>query len=111
MKRLGALAVAVALIAGAIFINRAIHDDDSSSSGDTPSTRVRVTCAPEFAATCKTLDAAVTIEAPGTTADRLAAESAPVFDLWITSRPWPEIAALRSSGGTVRLGEPTELAS
>ncbi len=111
MKRLGALAVALALIAGAIFINQAIHDDDSSSGEDTTATKVRVTCATEFAAACKTLDAAVTIEAPGTTADRLAAESTPGFDLWITSRPWPEIAALRSPRGTDRLGEPTELAS
>ena len=90
MKRLGALALALALIAGAIFINQAIHDDDSSSGEDTTATKVRVTCATEFAAACKRLDATVTIEAPGTTADRLAAESTPGFDLWITSRPWPE---------------------
>lgn len=110
MKRLGALVVAVALIAGAILANRAIHDDDSPSDDDSPAAKVRVTCATEFAAACKTLDADVTVEAPGRTVAALVADPTPTFDLWITSEPWPELAAVRA-GRPVGLGESTRLAA
>lgn len=106
MKRLGAIVLAAVLIAGAILLNASIHDDDDAggASGG-PSGEIRVVCATEFAAVCRSLeedgDATTTVEAPGDTADALVADPEPTFDLWITSEPWPEIAAIRAElGGT-----------
>ena len=116
MKRLGALVVAVALVGGAAWLNRTIHDDDTSGS-DTPSTnRLRVVCASELAAACKQLGASlgnvvkVRTEPAGTTSAALVADPNPGFDLWLTSEPWPELTSVRAAAASApppRVGDPS----
>src|SRR4051794_16732215 len=85
--RLGALVLAVAMVAGAIFVRG--HIDRSRST-------FRLTCATELEDACRTMGhgAEVTVEPAGTTADRLIAlppDDDPGLDAWLAPGPWPQV--------------------
>lgn len=101
MKRLGALFVAIGLVAIALVIRSQRHTHATQASSP-----YRLTCATEFADVCRPLATAklsVTIEAAGVTADHLAslpAATDPGFDAWLAAGPWADIAtATRASTG------------
>jgi hypothetical protein len=97
--RLVAVVIAIALVGGALAVrNLVIDNDDGGSSGSGDDGRTRVVCANELRDVCTGLDADVTVEAAGTTADRLVAATDPAgagFDLWLTAEPWAEIVERR----------------
>jgi hypothetical protein len=113
-RRIGAVLIAVALIAGALLLRRTVLDDDADAfpgpSATTPPTSEPATpaaslvCITELAAACQAIraehaDLAVTIEGAGTTLDRLAelpdGEPSP---LWLTIQPFPAmLEVLRSN--------------
>ena len=107
--RLGALVLAVAMVVGALVFRS--HRDKASRT-------LRLTCVEELADACNRLSRAkVTIEAAGTTADRLTAldtgEDAGL-DGWLTIGPWQEMVddARQSAGkAPVFTGKPAVLAS
>jgi hypothetical protein len=90
VRRIAALVVAAALIAGALIVR---------SNRDTAARRgpYRLTCATELADACHALEGAkvaVTIEPAGTTTDRLvglAAGADPGFDGWLAAGRWSEM--------------------
>ena len=108
-RRLGALAVAVLVIAGAVVLRHHI-DDDSVSSGASGggSATVALTCTTELAAVCDALVKAdpsvrATVEPAGVTAAKLEAASGAIegIDGWLVEAPWPDIVdGARQSTGT-----------
>ncbi|HMK10420.1 MAG TPA: hypothetical protein VK461_02435 [Acidimicrobiales bacterium] len=109
-RRLGALAVAVLMIAGAVVLRNHIDDDSGSSGGasDGGSETVALTCATELAVVCNALVEAdpsvrATVEPAGVTADKLEATSGAIegMDGWLVEAPWPDIVdGARQSSGT-----------
>jgi len=101
--RLGALALAVAMVAGALFARSRI---------DQHALHARLTCATELAAVCAHLGAGITVtEAEaGLTADRLAQLEQggdPGLDGWLVPGPWPQIVdAERKAKGSPPLFAP-----
>ena len=90
MKRVGALVIAMALVAGAIFIRRALDDRNVGSSTSSSDSRATLLCAPEVADACRRLaNTDVTEEEPGTTEARLHAGGKLGADGWVVSQPWP----------------------
>lgn len=95
-KRIGALAIAVALIVGAVLLRHNI-DSTGSSTTSTPdatataSSAYSVVCSTEFAAICRQLggNVAVIIEPAGITLDRLSKAPADLPDAWLTLDPFP----------------------
>ena len=92
MRRLVAFVVAVAMVAGALYARSRMDDDDRSTA--TP-TELRVVCSTELAAACEAIDAAVTVEDAGLTADRLVDADDPDVDAWVVPSPWPELVDIR----------------
>jgi len=117
MKRLGAIVLAVVMVAGAVFLRDRI-DGGSDDGGDGPSGGgYRLRCATELARVCTELaaerdDLVVTTEDPGVTADALTGlepGQQPDFDAWLADGPWAAIVAdNRSFAGRDEpvLGEP-----
>jgi hypothetical protein len=105
-RRLAALLVAVALVAGAIAIRAFVLDDDDGPAA--PEGGFQLTCVTELAPVCDAIaraddDVDVTIEPAGETAQRLTdAESAEdiAADGWLTLAPWSEIVAVRREVAT-----------
>jgi hypothetical protein len=97
VKRLAALAAAVALVAGAWALRDALDGDDGSNGGaggdDVPE-QLRLLCATELEPVCEQLEGdglRVELEDPGATADRLAElpeGEDPGFDAWLADGPW-----------------------
>src|SRR3954452_20616457 len=84
--RLGALAVAVAMVVGSLVVRSRI---------DRSRTTARLTCATELEAACRAIGQGVkvTIEPAGVTADRLSALDPGAdagLDGWMTPGPWPQ---------------------
>jgi len=119
-RRLGALLVAVALVAGAFLVRRALDGDEqtvpSTSNGTATSPDPSapdadtVRCLPELAAVCETLAAngvdARTEEAL-TTFDTLVAADPddPALPVWVTVQPFPGMVdAARAAAGDDPLG-------
>ncbi len=103
MKRLAAVAAAVAMIAGAWALRAAIEDRDTTDkpgTGTVPDV-IRLTCATELEPVCRQIETGadgvtVKVEDPGVTADRVAGSEAgtdPGFDAWLTDGPWAEMVA------------------
>jgi len=98
-RRLGALAVAVVMVAAAVVIRGRIDDHSGSGSGSSSggSGPVTLVCASELAQACKAIqtsdrDVHVTVEDAGVTASRLeTADAATGTDGWLVEAPWPEI--------------------
>ena len=121
-RRIGAIAIAVALIAGALLLRRAVLDDDADASpaGTVATTEpaaaaAELVCITELAAACDAARAEhpelrVTVEDAGATLDRLAAlpdgEDAP---LWLTIEPYPAMVdSLRSASDLDPLAAETQ---
>lgn len=101
LRRLAALVVAVALVAGAFVIReRRSPTGGRAAPGDGPPSAGGFTlvCATELAALCAGLGAAVTvrIESAAGTAGALQAAPLPrqVADAWLTVDPWPALSDL-----------------
>lgn len=122
-KRLAAAVVAIALVAGALWL-RSRRDGGSSASQGTTTTTAKTSaatllCVPELAEGCRAAaaasGAALTIEAAGTTIDRLATAEEPGTVTWATLAPLPELVDdLRARAGLAPLfgdGQHTPLAS
>ncbi len=121
MKRLAAVVVALAMIAGAWFL-RAGRDgeDGTGGSGGNTSEELRLRCASELKDACESIvaeneDIVLRVEDPGTTSDLLVELDAgedPGFDVWIVDGPWATITAdnraFSGASGAV-LGEPGEV--
>ncbi len=119
-KRLAALVVAIALVAGALWLRSRI-DGDSATAGPGGTTTVpgsgpassttNLVCITELAEVCRAAAAAangsatsITVEAAGTTIDRLAAAEDPGEVAWLTLAPLPQLVDdLRSRAGLVPL--------
>lgn len=122
-KRLAAAVVAIALVAGALWLRSRRDGGSSSPQGTTtttaPTSAGTLLCVPELAEGCRaaaaTSGAALTIEPAGTTIDRLAAAEDPGEVTWATLAPLPELVDdLRARAGLAPLfsdGRNTALAS
>jgi hypothetical protein len=90
-----ALIVAIGLVVGAIFVRRAIDDDDASGASDDPTTATGVIlCAADLGDVCTAIEG-VTIEQPAVTVERLAKGEQLGADAWVVAAPWPWIARER----------------
>lgn len=122
MKRIAALAAAVAMVAGAWALRDALTGDDGNGSGgagEAPD-ELRLRCATELQDVCDRVarersDVRVTTEEPGVTADAIAelpAGDDPGFDVWLTDGPWAAMAdddrSFAGLDGEV-LGTPSEV--
>jgi hypothetical protein len=98
-KRLGAIALTVAMIAGAWLIRSEVIDDDGGVSGDDdpPPTEREIVCVSDLVDTCRALadardDLGVSIEDAAKTLEALAALEDPSdAPIWITMAPFPEM--------------------
>ena len=119
MKRVAAIAAAVAMVAGAWVVRDSLDErgGDGPGGGSAPE-ELRMTCATELDAVCRRLadstpGLTVRIEDPGITADRLAALGAgtdPGFDVWLADGPWAQMVADDRSFGDMPgavLGDPS----
>src|SRR3954454_4721649 len=94
--RVGALALAVAMVVGSLVVRSRI---------DRRRTTARLTCAPELEAACHAIGhgVKVTIEPAGVTADRLVGLNPGAdagLDGWMTPGPWPQaVDADRQAAG------------
>ena len=91
MRRVLALLAAAGMVAGSIAVRDRLDRREEDRTNP-----VRVVCAAELGPVCDTLrqtSAQVTVEAAGTTADRLGRSSAedPGLDGWLAPAPWPQI--------------------
>lgn len=91
MRRVFALVAAAAMIAGSLAV-RSRLDRGAAERADP----LRLVCAAELGQVCDSLDrsrAEVSVEAAGTTADRLARSTDPRggLDGWLVAGPWPAI--------------------
>lgn len=97
LKRLGAIALAVILILGAVLIRDRVIDDDGGSSGgdDRPRTGREIVCVSDLREACTALDEErgdidIRIEAAGDTLEALAALDDPSeAPIWVTMEPFP----------------------
>lgn len=110
MRRVLALLVAVGLVVGAVFVRRAIDDDNDKSSKGTgsDSASAEVICATELGDACSeaTIDGgplegrSVTVEDPGVTAARLSTERSAADVAWLVPSVWVEVVkANRDAAG------------
>jgi len=100
-RRLAALAVTVALIAGAYVVRTQVFDDDGAAEGSTDDGRPaadagRLVCGDEFGDVCRRIDGAgmgvaVEIGTAGATFDELTATAAETVPMWLTVAPFPEM--------------------
>jgi len=124
-RRIGALLLAVGLVAGALLLRTRVLDDDvvTDATDSAASTTASATaagqllCITELAAVCRALDLAglrVDVQDAGATLDALVAlpDDAP-RPLWLTIQPYPAMVdALRAAAGREPLGgAPTPIAS
>jgi len=109
-KRIGAVLVAVALIAGAFFLRRNVLEDDEVSSAPatdsiSPQSSGELVCITELAEVCRALAATtnvdVVVEDALVTLDRLAAlDDDAAAPSWLTVAPFPTMLdELRTSSG------------
>lgn len=92
--RIAAVLAAIAMVAGALFVRSRMDAQEVVNA-----TPLSLVCSPEVAAICETLAKAesprleVTIEAAGTTLERLTAGDVErgAIDGWLTPGPWPRI--------------------
>jgi hypothetical protein len=123
-KRLAAAVVAIALVAGALWLRSRRDSDGAASAPANTSTtsapeKSTLVCIPELADGCRaaaaTSGATLTIEPAGATIDRLAKAEAPGPVAWATLSPLPELVDdLRARAGLAPLfntGQSTALAS
>lgn len=111
-KRLGAIALTVAMIVGAWLIRSEVIDDDGGVSGDDdpPPTEREIVCVSDLKAACDALadarDLEIRIENAGDTLDALAALDDPSeAPVWITLEPFPEMVdSLRTIRGAPEIG-------
>ena len=123
LKRIGAVVVAVALVAGALLVRRTVldDDDDTISGGTVVTTQPaavisgELLCITELAALCAGLRAefpelTVTVEDAGATLDALAAlPDDATRPLWVTIQPFPAMVdELRVASGDEPFGAITE---
>ena len=109
-KRIGAVALAVALVVGAVVLRRIVDDHSGgsgSSSTDSGPATTTVVCIPELETACRALTSAddsleLTIEPAGTTYDRVVKDPGSAPAVWVTLDPWP---AMVSSAVVVGGGE------
>lgn len=97
MKRIGALAIALAAIAAAVW-GRSLID---GNGGSTPSdNNAQVVCDVALADVCRARfgDAQLIIEAPGATFDRLVRSGAEAPAAWLAAGPWPKMVDDRRAG-------------
>jgi hypothetical protein len=95
MKRVLALVIAAAMVAGSLYVRSRIDDDnDGGDTASTPSA-LRIVCSTELAAACDGLDGPTRVEDAGVTADGLVGAAAPTFDVWIVPDPWPALVDVR----------------
>ncbi len=120
MRRVAAIAAAVAMVAGAWAVRDAIEGGtgEAGTGGGSVPEQLRLTCATELEAVCRQLTRSTTglsveVEDPGITAERLAALEAradPGFDVWLADGPWAQMVtddrAFADQAGDV-LGEPS----
>ena len=99
MRRIVALLVAVGLVIVAVVIRNGINSGGGS--------KLRLVCTPELASVCNGLgsNVDVTVEEPGTTADRLEKVGAGSLDGWLTPGPWNELV----QQARIRAGNPAPL--
>lgn len=111
MRRLAAVAAALALVVGAVFARQRI---DGGSDGAVDGATIRLLCGTDLAAACGRLaarDRSITlvVEDEGVSTDRLSAlagaNTGAGFDAWLVAAPWPSVVAdnraQRGSGGAV----------
>jgi hypothetical protein len=89
VNRLVAALIAIGLIVVALVVRNGIDNGGGNSAGGKP----RLVCAPELVSVCNKLsDVDVTIEDPGTTADKLEkADNDLGIDGWLAPGPWSEM--------------------
>ncbi|MHB1137823.1 MAG: hypothetical protein ACYC2O_02630 [Microthrixaceae bacterium] len=98
MKRLGAVVLAVVMIAGAVLLRDRL---DGATTGERGGESFRLRCSTELAQVCTAIAAArddvqVSTESAGRTADTLSElpdGERPEFDAWLVDGPWAEIVA------------------
>jgi len=98
VRRLLALLAAVAMVVASLVIRSRLDRNQGELAHP-----ARLTCATELEATCNTIREAagadrlvLTVEAAGTTADRLAgATGDPGLDGWLVPDPWPDMVDIR----------------
>jgi len=102
-KRLGAVVLAIVLVAGALYVRNNVIEDDDGDAGTTGTTvdepargdATALICITELRDVCTALetghpDLAITIEPAGATLDRLAGLDDPAdAPLWLTIDPYP----------------------
>jgi hypothetical protein len=111
-KRLGAIALTVAMIVGAWLIRSEVIDDDGGASGDDgpPPTEREIVCVSDLRDACNAvannLDLDIRIESASTALDALAALEDPSdAPIWITIEPFPAMVdSLREIRGAPELG-------
>ena len=88
-----ALIVAIGLVVGAVFIRRAIDDDDASAGPSDPSNPPTgvILCAADLGDVCASVEGA-SVEPPAVTVERLVKGEPLGADAWIVAAPWPAIA-------------------
>lgn len=125
MRRVLALLVAVGLVVGAVFVRRAIDDDNDKSSKGTgsDSASAEVICATELGDACReaTIDGGplegrtVTVEDPGVTAARLSTERSAADVAWLVPSVWVDVVAANRKeaqfGALPRTSKPLAAAS
>jgi hypothetical protein len=100
VRRLIAVIVAVALVVIALVIRNGSDDGGDGASG-----KLKLVCAPELESACNALgsDVDVTVQTPGTLADKLEKASGdPGIDGWLTPGPWPEMVEAARKGAGVQ---------
>jgi hypothetical protein len=94
-KQLGALALAVAMIAGAWLIRTRVIEADDSTRPKPRSTASTVVCLTELRDVCRAAfagrtDIELRIETASATLDRRGTDKEPGDEIWITMQPFPE---------------------
>jgi hypothetical protein len=98
VRRVLALLGAVGMVVASLVIRDRLERNQEERAQT-----LRLICAPELETTCRSVaDGAepgrlsLTVEAPGTTADRLAAATGdPGLDGWLVPEPWPDVVDIR----------------
>ena len=120
-KRIGAVLVAIVLVAGALLLRRNViesSDDDPDTTATTAAPSAppgQIVCASELEAACDAIaeadpDVDVLVEPAGVTLDRLAAlDDGAEAPVWLTLDPFPAMVdELRTAAGSTPLNASTE---